>query len=140
MSFKTIAQPMVEIVRGKMTTVLLVDDDPMQAIARKAVLERRFEHVVRASDAAEALGLMEKPQFAGSVDLVITGLNMPGMDGPAFAQELHTRVPSLPILVLDTTGETPAVAPGESVRFLGRPFHAEDILAAAAQMLSHASH
>ncbi len=131
---------MVEIVQGKMTTVLLVDDDPMQAIARKAVLERRFEHVVRASDAAEALGLMEKPQFADSVDLVITGLKMPGLSGPAFAQELHSRVPKLPILVLDNSGESHSTAPGEAVRFLHKPFRAEDILVAATQMLSHASH
>ncbi|MDE3201018.1 MAG: response regulator [Acidobacteriota bacterium] len=122
-----------------MTTVLLVDDDPMQAIVRKAALERRFKHVVRASDAAEALGLMEKPQFADSVDLVITDLNLPGLSGPAFAKELHARVPSMPILVLNTTGESHAADAGESIRFLDRPFRAEDILIAATQMISHTS-
>lgn len=123
-----------------MSTVLLVDDDPMQAIVRKSLLERRFEHVVRASDAAEALGLMEKRQFADSVDLVITDLNLPGLSGPAFAEELHARVPSMPILVLDTTGENHSDAAVQSVRFLNKPFRAEDILLAASQMISHASH
>lgn len=123
-----------------MTTVLLVDDDPMQAIVRKSVLERRFKHVVRAADAAEALGLMEKPHFANSINLVVTGLHLPGMRGPAFAAELHARVPSVPILVLDTSGEPPAGPPNDSVRFLSTPLQPEDILAAASQMLANASH
>mgnify|MGYP001549468217 CR=1 FL=1 len=83
---------------------------------------------------------MEKPQFAITVDLVITGLNMPGLRGPAFAEELHSRVPSIPILVLDAAGERPPGLSADAIRFLKSPFHPEDMLAAATQMLAHASH
>ena len=70
-----------------MTTILLVDDDPLQAFLRKSILERRFRDVERVGDAAEALCLVEQPEFAGQLGLVISGLNMPGIGigRPAFA-------------------------------------------------------
>jgi CheY-like chemotaxis protein len=35
-----------------MATILLVDDDPLQASVRKSILERRFSDVRRVGDAA----------------------------------------------------------------------------------------
>ena len=118
-----------------MTTILLVDDDPLQAELRKLMLERKFENVARVNDAAEALCLVEQPQFAGHLGLVITTLNMPGIRGPAFVAELHERLPKVPVLVLG--GGADAASDYDSrVRFLPRPFAAEAILAAANEMLA----
>ena len=87
-----------------MTTILLVDNDPLQASLRKSILERRFSEVERVADAAEALCLVEQPQFAGHLGLVVSGLNMPGIGGPAFVAELHDRLPNVPVLVLGSGG------------------------------------
>jgi DNA-binding NtrC family response regulator len=121
-----------------MTTILLVDDDPLQADLRKSMLERKFEHVARVNDAAEALCLVEQPQFAGHLDLVITGLNMPGVRGPAFVTELHERLPEMPVpvLVLGGGADTASDYDPKWVRFLPRPFAGEAILAAANEMLA----
>lgn len=61
---------------------------------------------------------------------------MPGIGGPAFVAELHNRVPSVPILVLGDTSETPADYQGDHIRFLSRPAASDDILDAAGQMLA----
>lgn len=119
-----------------MVTILLVDDDPLQAFVRKSILEKRFHDVQRVADASEALCLVEQPQFAGKLGLVISGLQMPGISGPAFVAELHSRMPSVPVLVLGGVSEGPADYSGEGVRFLSRPFATEEMLALASQMLT----
>ena len=118
-----------------MAKILLVDDDPLQAFVRKSILEKRFHDVQRATDAAEALCLVEQPHFAGELGLVISGLRMHGIGGPAFVAELHARLPSVPVLVLGGAKEVPADYSAEGVRFLPRPYASEELLAAASQML-----
>ena len=119
-----------------MATILLVDNDPLQAFHRKSILERRFHDVQRVGDAAEALCLVEQPQFAGSLGLVISGQHMQGIGGPAFVAELHLRMPALPVLVLGKAGEVADDYAGEFVRFLPRPIASEEMLALAGQMLA----
>jgi DNA-binding NtrC family response regulator len=123
-----------------MATILLVDDDPLQAFLRKSILERRFSDVRRVGDAAEALCLVEQPQFAMNLGLVISGHHMPGIGGPAFVAELHIRMPLLPVLVLGDAAEAADDYAGEGVRFLARPFAAQEMLETVDQMLAQCEH
>lgn len=120
-----------------MTTILLVDDDPLQAYLMLSLLGRRFGNVHRATDAAEALCLIEQPGFADKLGLVITGHHTPGFGGPAFVAELHSRMPQLPVLVLGSTGAAPADYNEQHVVFLPKPFVAEKMLSLAGQILAH---
>ncbi len=86
-----------------MTTILIVDDDPLQASLLMSLLGRQFGNVCRVNDAAEALCLIEQPEFAGKLSLVITGHHITGIGGPAFVAELHARKPDLPVLVLSAS-------------------------------------
>jgi CheY-like chemotaxis protein len=118
-----------------MPTILLVDNDPLQAFLRKSLLERRFRDVQRVGDPVEALCLVEQPQFARNLGLVISGLQMPGIGGPEFVAELHSRLPRVPILVLGSASEAEAdYAPGW-VHFLARPFSIDEMLHVAGRML-----
>ncbi len=119
-----------------MLTILLVEHDPLQASLRKSTLEKRFPDVRRVGDAAEALCLVEQPQFADHLGLVISGNHQPGISGPAFVAELHTRKPSLPVLVLGTDGERPGDYTGALVSFLPKPFDQGEMLARASRMLA----
>jgi DNA-binding NtrC family response regulator len=118
-----------------MLTILLVDHEPLQASLRKSVLENRFSDVRRVGDAAEALCLVEQPDFAASLGLVISGHHRPGISGPAFVAELLARMPSLPVLVLGGEGDTAEAYSGQSVRFLPRPVDSEEMLATASRMV-----
>jgi len=83
-----------------MGTILLVDDNPLRASMRKSLLEGSAPEVVRALDAAEALCLVELPEFAQGLALVITGHVMSGISGPEFVAEFRSRMPRVPVLVL----------------------------------------
>src|SRR5580692_12786286 len=121
---------------GPMPTILLVDNDPLQASVCKSILEQRFSNVQRVGDAAEALCLVEQPRFAGNLGLVITDLNMPGIGSPAFVAELHVRLPRVPVLVLGGYAASVAGYDARWVRFLPRPFSDEDILTAASELMA----
>lgn len=128
-----------------MSTVLIVESDPLQGFLRKSILERQFVDVVRVSDASEALCLVEQAQFAHRLGLVIASNPMQGIGGPAFVAEIHSRLPEVPILVLrDTNPPAPVELapdananplPGDLIRFLTRPFSMDQLLALTGQML-----
>jgi len=119
-----------------MATILLVDNDPLQAIQRKSLLERRFNDVRRVADAAEALCLVEQPEFVANLGLVISGDHMQGIGGPAFVAELHTRLPKLPVLVLGVSSDAADDYPGGWVRFLAHPFASDEMLKVAGLLMT----
>jgi DNA-binding NtrC family response regulator len=123
-----------------MATILLVDNDPLYALLRKSILERRFHDVQRVGDAVEALCLVEQPLFASNLGLVISGQHLPGFGGPGFVAELHARLPKLPVLVLGNAGEAAKDYIGEGVRFLPRPYATEEMVALAGKMLAQDGH
>jgi CheY-like chemotaxis protein len=83
-----------------MDTILLVDDNPLRAAMRRSLLVGSAPEVVRALDAAEALCMVESPEFAHGLSLVITGHAMTGISGPEFVAELRSRMPNVPVLVM----------------------------------------
>ena len=116
--------------------ILVVDDDPFRAFARCAALETVFYGVTRAANAAEAFIRLDEPAFAANVALVIAGLNLPGLAGPAFVGELAARLPGTPILALGRDGETAEDYPGRQVRFLPQLASPTEILTAATEILA----
>lgn len=122
---------------GSMATILLVEDDPLQAFLTMSLLGRQFGDVCRATDAAEALCLVEQPEFAEKLRLVIAGHSLPGIRGPVFVSELHSRLPQLPVLVLGAPEVLPAEYTDQPVAFLQRPFVAEKMLSLTREMLAN---
>lgn len=121
-----------------MITILLVDDDPFQASARKAALETQFPGVERVADAAEALCRIEEPGAAAPLDLVIvSGHHLPGISGPSFVAELRWRKPMLPVLVLGDDEAEPQDYRGSRIYFLPRPVTIERMVDAAAALVLH---
>ena len=119
-----------------MSTILLVEHDPLQAFLRKSILERRFSDVRRVGDAAEALCLLEQPQFAGGLGLVVSGSHHSGIAVEDFVAELHTRMPCLPVLVIGDDGDDSGDFAGDSVSFMPRPVIAEKLLTIASQLMA----
>jgi CheY-like chemotaxis protein len=93
---------MLRLIRRRvdMDTILLVDDNPLRASMRKSLLGGSSPEVVRAQGPGEALCLVESPEFAQSLSLVITGHVLSGISGPEFVAEVRNRMPQVPVLVL----------------------------------------
>jgi len=118
-----------------MAAILLVDGDPLQALLHVSVLERHFSNVWRVKSAAEALCLVEQPQFAENLGLVIAPHHMPGLGGPEFVAELRERLPRLRVLVLgDGIGTAPDYGDGQ-VSFVPGPARSEEILRQAVHLM-----
>ena len=122
-----------------MATVLLVDDDPMHAQVRKSILGRSFASVQRATDVAEAFILVEDPRFARQLGLVIVGLNRPGLSSPAFVDELTSRLPSVPVLVLGPGRDQSLYDEAPNVRFLPQSTSPDQILAVSRLMIAQST-
>jgi CheY-like chemotaxis protein len=84
-------------------TILCVDDNEQALSVRKFLLETRGYKVVAVTSGAEALAVLRKTA-QGSVDLLLTDLSMPLMDGNDLIQQAKQLHPALPVLLL--TGST----------------------------------
>lgn len=76
--------------------ILVVDDEPYICSAYKLMFRHEGHMVHIASNATEALGLLELHQF----DLVILDFAMPGMKGDELAGVIRQRRPQLPIIMV----------------------------------------
>ena len=124
--------------RGEGTILLAEDDDAVRAIAR-TTLERAGYRVLSASDGASALVLADG--HAGPIDLLLTDVIMPGMNGRELAQGMTTRRPGLPVLfVSGYTGNVLADhgLPSADHALLDKPFTPASLTAAVAALLGGA--
>jgi two-component system cell cycle sensor histidine kinase/response regulator CckA len=78
-------------------TLMMIDDEPLMTdMFRQAMTKRHFQTLV-ASSGVEALQIVAAQ--GASIDLIITDMTMPDMDGLDVARELYARVPHIPVLI-----------------------------------------
>jgi two-component system response regulator CpxR len=77
-------------------TILCVDDNEQSLSIRKVMLETRGYHVVTCTGGQEALERFKR----GGVDLVLTDLTMPGLDGTKLIEEIKSLSPQTPAILL----------------------------------------
>ena len=83
-------------------TFLCVEDNEQVLSVRKFLLETRGYRVVALSTAQEALEFL-KEAMPGSVDLLLSDLIMPGMDGNELVRRAKEMHPMLPTMVVSGT-------------------------------------
>lgn len=77
-------------------TILCVDDNEQSLSIRKVMLETRGYRVLAFTDARRALDRFSE----GGVDLVLTDLVMPGVDGSKLIRDVKDRSPETPAILL----------------------------------------
>jgi len=122
--------------RGGGETILLVEDEDMLRTLTRNVLELLGYSVLEAADGQQACEI--SLQKNRKIDLLLTDVVMPGMNGPALASELMTTRPALSVLY--TSGYTgQAVGHGvipERSHFIPKPFTREDLARKVREALS----
>jgi CheY-like chemotaxis protein len=109
-------------------TVLLVDDNPVQAATRHAILTNSGHKVFVAASAINALALLEDLELAGNLKLVITDHLMPQMNGRQFVVKLRQRFPTLPVLVLSGLPDAEAEYVGMNILYRPKPIAPEELI------------
>jgi DNA-binding NtrC family response regulator len=120
------------------TFILLVDDNGIQGMSRKAILDRSFSGVSISDSPLRALALMSDSDFLRTLKLVITDHLMPQMNGPEFVRELRRLRPELPVLVLSGMPDAETEYEGLDVTFRMKPFAPEQLVALTEDLLSDA--
>jgi two-component system cell cycle sensor histidine kinase/response regulator CckA len=104
-------------------TVLLVEDEDAVRVVIGALLRRHGYHVIEAATAGGALDLF--PHHADAIELLLTDIVMPDMNGPALAQRLVSANPGLRILFISGYPDAAKSAlSGPHISFLAKPFEA----------------
>ena len=111
-------------------TVLLVEDEPTVRTVAERALTRHGYKVLTADSGEEALDILGR---GDPIDLLISDVVMPGMDGPAVVREARKSRPDLKILFMSGYAEEQLrkSIDIENVNFLPKPFSVIELAEAA---------
>lgn len=118
-------------------TVLLVDDEPLVREVTRRILEGANVEVLAADGGPAAIALAET--FEGRIDLLLTDMAMPGMDGLEVAAQVRRLRPQVRVLYMSGYGETPETrreASNGGGRLVAKPFSRAQLVQALADSLS----
>ena len=120
--------------------VLVVDDEPGLRDLVCRTLQAEGYVTLEAAHGAEALEVMENSPEP--VDLVVTDVVMPGMDGRELGRRLAQRWPDLPILYIsayDVNDIFRRGSPRTSAPFLQKPFPLEGMVTTVRGLIANRS-
>jgi len=111
-------------------TVLLVEDEPMVRSVAERALTRHGYTVITAENGEEALDVLA---LGEPIELLISDVVMPGMDGPTMVREARKSRPELKILFMSGYAEEQLrkSIDIENVNFLPKPFSVTELAEAA---------
>jgi two-component system cell cycle sensor histidine kinase/response regulator CckA len=117
---------------GTQSTILLADDEPMLRNLIRTAFERDEYSVLVAANGSEALELSRAHD--GVIDLLVTDVHMPLMDGISLYRQIsrerrHTRV-----LFISGSGHKLKMPSG--LPFLSKPFEIKTLLSKIREILS----
>ena len=118
-----------------MPTALVVDDEPLVRRMVALVLEQDGISVLTAGSGADAIELSRSHH--GEIDLLVSDVRMPQMDGCTLANQLQAENPDLPVLLISGYCENDSA---ERSRFplLPKPFSVTSLLQIVHGLLSQA--
>ncbi len=111
-------------------TVLLVEDERAVRLVVERALKRGGFNVIMASDGALALDVLG----TAAIDILVSDVVMPGIDGVELLEHIQSRRPGLPVVLMSGYADPPQRRALEQVGavFLAKPFTADDLLDAVA--------
>ena len=121
---------------GKGQTVLLVEDDESVRLLVRDVLTELAYQAIEAPDAAAAIPLLQSGQ---PIDMLISDVGLPGIDGRQLAEIAREHRPSLPILFITGYAENAAIRAGflgTNMSMIGKPFKIEALASKIDEMIS----
>jgi two-component system cell cycle sensor histidine kinase/response regulator CckA len=115
-------------------TVLLVEDEPMVRAVAERALTRHGYTVITADNGEEALEILSR---GDPIDLLLSDVVMPGMDGPTMVEQARKERPELKILFMSGYAEEQLrdSINVDKAHFLPKPFSVQELAEAAKRAL-----
>jgi two-component system cell cycle sensor histidine kinase/response regulator CckA len=121
---------------GEGTILLVEDEEGLRQLNARGLASRGYT-VLEAGNGVEAIEVLERSD--GRVDLVVSDVVMPEMDGPTLLRELRTRDPTLKIIFVSGYAEDAfqkhLPADGQFA-FLAKPFTLKQLVNAVKETLA----
>jgi CheY-like chemotaxis protein len=117
----------------KVLSVFVVDDDPFVRKMLQRVLEQAGFQVWTADSGLDAL--LELQAHPCAIDLLVTDIKMPGMDGLTLAALMLGENPDLPVLFISGTYDVCPMRGDKPFPFLAKPFSPSTLLGTIRAML-----
>jgi two-component system, cell cycle sensor histidine kinase and response regulator CckA len=110
--------------------ILIVDDEKqVRSLIRRVLFRHGFE-MVEAADGREALEILHAS--GGTIDVVVSDLQMPGMGGGALIGELKRQFPTIRVLLLSSEPDGPGLPACDAV--MQKPFAPSELAAAVLRL------
>ena len=117
-------------------TILLIDDNAVQAATRQTILKRAGYFVIAVLNPMRALEQFRSDEFPAKIRLVITDHLMPGMTGSEFVRSIREFQPSLPVLVISGLADAEDEYAGLGVHFRLKPLLPDNLLASVHHLVT----
>jgi PAS domain S-box-containing protein len=130
-------QPTSRIPKGEGQQILVVEDDEQVRFLVSYLLEELGYTVTTAQDATAAMPLLSSSE---QIDLLISDVGLPGMNGRQLAELMRLERPTVPVLFMTGYAESATVQSeflGENMAIIAKPFALDDFGQAVRQALSH---
>jgi two-component system, NtrC family, response regulator AtoC len=115
--------------------ILAVDDEPNMRRLLEISLKQAGYQSILASDGFEALSLLRK----GGIDLMVSDLHMPGMDGLRLLKKMNEESLQVPVIIVTAKGEVSSAVEAMKLGasdYIQRPFDLETLEIAIEKALS----
>jgi two-component system cell cycle sensor histidine kinase/response regulator CckA len=121
---------------GQGTILLVEDEEGLRALNARGLKSRGYS-VLEAGNGVEAIEVLKNNN--GHVDLVVSDVVMPEMDGPTLLKELRKRNPELKIIFVSGYAEeafSKSLPEGEQFSFLPKPFTLKQLVGAVKETMA----
>lgn len=116
-------------------TILLIDDNAVQAATRQAILKRAGFFVIAVLSPERALEQYRNQEYPARINLIITDHIMPGMTGAEFIKAVRSFDPKVPVLVISGLLEAEDEYHDLGVHFRLKPLLPDDLLASTHRLI-----
>jgi len=118
-------------------TILLIDDNAVQAATRQTILKRAGYFVIAVLNPERALEQFRSDEFPAPIDLILTDHVMPCMNGSEFVRKLREFQPRVPVLVISGMVEAEEEYEGLNIQFRLKPLLPDNLLASVHQLVTN---
>ena len=109
-----------------MNRILIVDDQLNIRLVLSAMLKKEGYSVISATDGLEALQILK----AGNIDVVVTDLKMPNLDGLGLLNFITEKYPAVPVIIITAHGTVATAVEAlkkGALDYITKPFELDDL-------------
>ena len=130
------AKPRAPDLTGQGTILLVEDEEGLRSLNARGLRSRGYT-VIEAGNGIEALEALE--QQNGAIDLVVSDVVMPEMDGPTLLKTMRGTNPDLKIIFVSGYAEDAfekSLPENQQFAFLAKPFTLSQLVAAVKETMA----